>query len=135
MSAGASLPIPTRPLNWPNIMNSGLYPGNNFAGNPRKFLGIFPRNPRKIPRDLSQENPVKMSTVIGDFLEIFRGKILHWEIPGMNTVQWQGFGWGWRFSCDYSQEYIRTNSEEFLVTRPEEFLVNHSKEFLVTHSY
>ena len=24
--------------------------------------------------------------------EKFQGKILHWEISGMNTVQWQGFG-------------------------------------------
>ena len=45
-------------------------------------------------------NPVKMLTEIGDFLENFRGMILHSEIPGMNTVQWQGFGLGWRFSYE-----------------------------------
>ena len=54
-----------------------------------------------ISRNLSRENPVKMSTEIGDFLENFRRKILHWEIYVMNTVQWQGFGRGWRFCFDY----------------------------------
>ena len=38
-----------------------------------------------------------MLTEIEDFLKNFQGKILH----GMNTVQWQGFYRGWRFSCDY----------------------------------
>ena len=38
------------PENTVNETKFCSYPGNNFAENPRKFLGIFPRNSRKFPR-------------------------------------------------------------------------------------
>ena len=38
------------------------------------------------------EKKTYKKTTFKDFLEKFLGKILHWEISGMNTVQWQGFG-------------------------------------------
>ncbi len=51
--------------------------------------------------NLLQENPLKMSTEVGAFLKNFQGKIIHREIPGMDTIQWQGFGRAGDYSYDY----------------------------------
>ena len=72
-----------------------------WGENPRLFIFKsinLSQESAEIPRNLSEENPVKMSTEIGDFLENFPGKILNWEISG--TVA----GRNWRFSCDYFPE-------------------------------
>ena len=53
------------------LFKSNMYPSNNFAENPRKFLGIFPRNPRKFSRNLSQKNQLKMTTEMSECYSCF----------------------------------------------------------------
>ena len=109
-------------------------PANNFAENLLNSLEYFPGI-----RENSKESLTGKSGKNVDrnwrFSREFPGKEFHWEFPGKNTIQWQGFGRGWRFSCDYFPGiYIRTNNEEFHATHSEEFLTTHSEEFLVNRS-
>ena len=104
-------------------------PANNFAENLLNSLEYFPGI-----RENSKESLTGKSGKNVDrnwrFSREFPGKEFHWEFPGKNTIQWQGFGRGWRFSCDYFPGiYIRTNNEEFHVTHSKEFLLTNSREF------
>ena len=110
-----------------------------WGENPRLFIFKsinLSQESAEIPRNLSQENPVKMSTEIGDFLENFPGKILNWEISG--TVA----GRNWRFSCDYFPEISgnpfrgisRIKFREIYCNPFWGILITLSEEFLVTNS-
>ena len=82
-----------------------LFPSNNFAEIPRNFSWESP----EFPRNLSQENPVKI---------------------------WQLF-WGISrnpFRGTRSEEFLETHSKDFLITLSKEFLVTNYREFLVANS-
>ena len=80
----------------------------------------------EISRNPSLEDPVKMLTEFGDFLENFRRMILHREIHGIHTDHSQPHR-----GCARAEESVVNVSREFLVTNSGEFFLTYSREFLI----